>query len=270
MAGSAHGQLAVRVLSDLHLEHAPLRIDWEGEDVLIIAGDVSPHPRHWRELLAHYETGAPDTTIVLLVAGNHDFYGRSVSQGLTEWRALASPRVRPLENDSVVIRGVRFWGATMWTDLDSAAPALLQACMRSLTDFDAISGFGPHEFVARHTESRDQLRHVLGSTPERLDARGVQPARLLQGVGRTCQAMRKRPVRSLAHRDHRLRRGRQPPSVEVFLPLEVFTENKITEQIMATRISDDAQLTPQAASLVSQYVTVQAEQQYCAGLGSET
>ena len=168
MAGSAHSQLAVRVLSDLHLEHAPLRIDWEGEDVLIIAGDVSPHPRHWRELLAHYETGAPDSTIVLLVAGNHDFYGRSVSQGLTEWRALASPRVRPLENDSVVIRGVRFWGATMWTDLDSAAPALLQACMRSLTDFDAINGFGPHEFVARHTESRDQLRHVLGSTPEPL------------------------------------------------------------------------------------------------------
>ena len=79
MAESAHGQLAVRVLSDLHLEHAPLRIDWEGEDVLIIAGDVSPHPRHWRELLAHYETGAPDSTIVLLVAGNHDFYGRSVS-----------------------------------------------------------------------------------------------------------------------------------------------------------------------------------------------
>ena len=149
--------VSLRILSDLHLEHAPFSISWHGEDLLIIAGDISPCIRQCQQLVDAYLASAPETTWVLVVAGNHDYYGGSVSQGIAEWRGISHERLRYLENDSVVISGVRFWGATMWTNLRGMDPVLVRACVRELTDFEAITRFEPAEYVARHRASKQHL-----------------------------------------------------------------------------------------------------------------
>jgi Icc-related predicted phosphoesterase len=105
------------LLSDLHLEyadlHQPLAIP--DADVCVVAGDLCRAPAngvHWlAEKIAH-------AMPCVYVAGNHEFYGGGVHEGLEDGRAAAAQfeNVHFLENDSVVIRGVRFLGATLWTD----------------------------------------------------------------------------------------------------------------------------------------------------------
>lgn len=158
--------MKLRLLSDLHLEHAPMRVDWRGEDVLVIAGDISPGIFRAVALIDAYLESAPNTTRVVVVCGNHDFYGASVSQGLETWRGLARERVHHLEDESVVIDGVRFWGATMWTDLARLDPSTVKACLWGLTDFAAILQFSPAEFCARHRTSKNALERTLDSSPE--------------------------------------------------------------------------------------------------------
>jgi len=105
------------ILSDLHLEvedlSEPLAIP--NADVCICAGDLMRAPAngvHWLgERIARWMP-------VIYVAGNHEFYRGSVKEGLEDGRAAAFefPDVHFLENDFVVIDGVRFVGATLWTD----------------------------------------------------------------------------------------------------------------------------------------------------------
>jgi len=158
--------MRVRLLSDLHVDFAPYTLEWRGEDILVLAGDVCPGIRRAVAMIDAYMLSAPDTVHLVCVCGNHDSYGTSVSASLKEWRALDRPRVHFLENDSVVLGGVRFWGCTMWTDLARLDPSTVQVCRRALSDFSEIVGFTPAEFAARHRESRGELEHVLNTTTE--------------------------------------------------------------------------------------------------------
>lgn len=104
------------IISDLHL-------DFDGDfvppvpdaDVAVVAGDVMQGcGNSIRWLAEHIAPAMP----VVFVAGNHEFYGHSVMEGL-EWarhHATQHRSVHFLENDVAVIGGVRFLGATLWTD----------------------------------------------------------------------------------------------------------------------------------------------------------
>lgn len=105
------------ILSDLHLEFAdlsaPLAIP--DADVCVVAGDLCRAPAngvHW--LARHVAHSMP----CVYVAGNHEFYRGSIKESLEDGRAAAAgfPDVHFLENEAVAIGGVRFVGATLWTD----------------------------------------------------------------------------------------------------------------------------------------------------------
>ncbi|MGJ4913303.1 hypothetical protein ACQR10_06265 [Bradyrhizobium sp. HKCCYLRH2060] len=54
---------------------------------------------------------------IVMVMGNHEYYHRTYPEELTLVRAEAARfGVHLLENDVVVLAGVRFAGATLWTD----------------------------------------------------------------------------------------------------------------------------------------------------------
>lgn len=56
---------------------------------------------------------------VVFVAGNHEFYGNVLEDALEQGRmAAAEAGVHFLNADSVTIDGVRFIGATLWSDFD--------------------------------------------------------------------------------------------------------------------------------------------------------
>ena len=109
--------MKIWLLSDLHLEFADLRqpLAIPDADVCVMAGDLCRAPAngvHW--LAKHIAHAMP----CVYVAGNHEFYKGSIKEGLEDGRRAAAgfPDVHFLENDFVVIDGVRFIGATLWTD----------------------------------------------------------------------------------------------------------------------------------------------------------
>jgi len=109
--------MKIWLLADLHLEFADLRqpLTNPDADVCVVAGDLCRAPAngvHW--LARHIAHAMP----CVYVAGNHEFYKGSISEALEDGRsaAVGFPDVHFLENDIVVIDGVRFIGATLWTD----------------------------------------------------------------------------------------------------------------------------------------------------------
>jgi hypothetical protein len=101
------------VLSDLHLESRPCTIDVPaGADAVVLAGDIAEGTAGIVWALESFP-GLP----VIYVAGNHEFYGGEVEAATEAMRAAAAgTNVVFLEKAGYVVGGIRFLGATLWTD----------------------------------------------------------------------------------------------------------------------------------------------------------
>ncbi|ODU50604.1 MAG: hypothetical protein ABS92_02580 [Thiobacillus sp. SCN 63-374] len=124
----------IHLLSDLHLETGPYVIPPELDyDVLVAAGDIGPVEQavEWLASL-----GKP----VVYVLGNHEYWCREFGEVvLAAQGAAKGTRVHVLEKGSVVIRGVRFLGATLWTDFGSWHPDLVRNASWRMRDYSQIT-----------------------------------------------------------------------------------------------------------------------------------
>lgn len=125
----------IHLLSDLHLETGPYVIPPELDyDILVAAGDVGP-VKQAVEWLA--SLGKP----VVYVLGNHEHWGCEYADVLPAAKAAANgTQVHVLEKGSVVIQGVRFLGATLWTDYGSWHPDLVRKASWRMRDYSQITG----------------------------------------------------------------------------------------------------------------------------------
>ncbi|TGQ83700.1 phosphatase [Mesorhizobium sp. M8A.F.Ca.ET.207.01.1.1] len=160
------------IISDLHLEFEDKHLDIPDADVAVVAGDVTTglaNSIHWLG-----RTIAPSMPVVC-VAGNHEYYGHTVLEG-TEWGRVAAeeyPDVHFLENEAVVIGGVRFIGCTLWTDFLADGPnrdwAMAVAegqindyrgaiAWRRLPEYEK---FTPRDALRLHERSRGYLERSL-------------------------------------------------------------------------------------------------------------
>ena len=104
------------VLSDLHLEFGQFRVPDVDFDVVVLAGDVSV-PATKVSFWACRATNFGESTPIIFVPGNHEFYGGVMSSTLTAMRqASAGTNFHALDCGEVVLGGVRFLGCTLWTD----------------------------------------------------------------------------------------------------------------------------------------------------------
>ena len=129
--------MKLHVLSDLHLSVGALEPPRTDANVVILAGDVA-RPAEAIAWASRF------TQPVLYVIGNHEFYGGSLSGTARELQRLSrGTNVRVLDCDEIVIGGVRFLGATLWTDFmlfgagEERDWAILQACS-FVRDFSRI------------------------------------------------------------------------------------------------------------------------------------
>jgi 3',5'-cyclic AMP phosphodiesterase CpdA len=128
----------LHVLSDLHLERAPFAAPAPGADVVILAGDIARGAGgvEWARQWTH---GRP----VLYVAGNHEFYGHSLP-GLTRdlREAAAGSSVSVLEDEEVILGGVRFLACTLWSDFEfdgvERRADSMALCRRVVNDYRQI------------------------------------------------------------------------------------------------------------------------------------
>lgn len=132
--------MRIHYVSDVHLEFGKWKRNWRmpDVDVHVLAGDIGVGLQGIDWALQAFKKP------VVMVFGNHEYYGqRMMSELWVKARAkVAGTHVHLLENDSVVIDGVRFLGCSLWTDFLLFGPenqqAMMQYAARAMTDFRVI------------------------------------------------------------------------------------------------------------------------------------
>jgi predicted phosphodiesterase len=163
-----------QLFSDLHVDVARHKsiVMAEGIDAVVVPGDVCEGAINAFRVLREI---VPIEIPIALTLGNHEFYGRFHPQELEEARKAAPDfRVSLLENDCVSICGVRFAGATTWTDYrifgDRNAPAAMAVARTGLNDHRRIgwrkkpwARFRPEEALMLHSGTRAFLKDALAT-----------------------------------------------------------------------------------------------------------
>lgn len=150
------------VFSDMHLDHANAYtlVTPPAHDVAINAGDFDgplSNAVEWAVKFPHYLGPEP----VIIVPGNHDFYGVVMQDEIAKAKAIAAgSNVHVLDCDSVIINGIRYVGATLWTNfsLYGNAPRAMAAAQFGMSDFGAgnigyrVPGLRhPQKMLAEHS-----------------------------------------------------------------------------------------------------------------------
>lgn len=136
--------MKIRYASDIHLEfftHNKLKpklfdiiippTEGDDETVLILAGDI-----HTGEKAKGFvEYLSQRFKAIIYVPGNHEYYRQSidlVDSGIASWEI---PNVHFLNPGTVEIGGVKFVGATMWTDFNNHDPIAASQAQMGMNDF---------------------------------------------------------------------------------------------------------------------------------------
>lgn len=168
--------MQIRILSDLHTEFdgihrwMPPKIENQETMTLVLAGDIaSSRMNHltaqWLDnVCAHHKH-------VVYVPGNHEFYHGQIQKVNEHLHEIANEidNLHFLTRETVVLDGVRFIGATLWTDLDND-PINDVLAPQMMNDFQLIryedSLFMPHMWRFEHAEDR---RFIAGEIGKQFD-----------------------------------------------------------------------------------------------------
>lgn len=112
--------LKIQYASDLHLEY-PKNREYLAQnpiqpvgDILILAGDIiTDVARHKIEHL--YAEWQQKFKYIISIPGNHEFYGSNVAESYPTLRQVLAPNHFLLNNETLVLDGVRFIASILWT-----------------------------------------------------------------------------------------------------------------------------------------------------------
>jgi Icc-related predicted phosphoesterase len=163
--------MKIWTFSDLHFAMSDLdyELEFPDADVCVIAGDVASPPL---ESVKWLQENIGHRMPVVVVAGNHEYYGQVYLPALAEVKAKRHlfPDVHFLENEEVVIGGVRFLGATLWTDFNlferqkeamKVAHAYMNDYRHIMYTLDPPERLTPQHTLAFHRESRRFIEKAL-------------------------------------------------------------------------------------------------------------
>jgi Icc-related predicted phosphoesterase len=116
--------MRVQYMSDLHLEFGHLYLPEKAADVLVLAGDIftahgfvntDSKKNRYRKFLDYVSKTYKH---VIYVGGNHELYGwkNTKKSYLAAIRRELPANVHLLDNEAIMLDGVRFVGGTLWTN----------------------------------------------------------------------------------------------------------------------------------------------------------
>ncbi len=165
--------MKIQLASDLHLDLLPKiegaelsLIEHTDANVLVLAGDIHDGHQGIRRF-SNWKSGQE----IIYVAGNHEYYGHVYKAKQVQMQMQAEQLgVHFLERNAVVLHGIRFLGATLWTDYRLFEPQHSQLLAmddahRRLNDHRMIrldkGKFSPVDALGIHTSTRRWLKEEL-------------------------------------------------------------------------------------------------------------
>jgi Icc-related predicted phosphoesterase len=104
--------MKIQIISDLHQEFGYTELSFDNADIVVLAGDINLGTKG----IEWIKTKIPNKPVIY-VLGNHEYYKGSYPKTLNKIKELAqNSNVFLLEDSFVDIDGIRFHGATLWTD----------------------------------------------------------------------------------------------------------------------------------------------------------
>lgn len=184
--------MKVAVASDLHLEFGDLDLtNDENADVLVLAGDIFIAS----ELTSWNDAGSaliPATAMiaargeryynfikrccerfpeVVMVSGNHEHYhGDFYTTHDTINKTFAHiENFNYLDKESLMIKGIVFYGGTLWTDMNNEDPITMSRVRNAMNDYIQIRNsnpkaggkFLPEDTIEEHYDFRRKLDSLL-------------------------------------------------------------------------------------------------------------
>ena len=155
--------MKLHILNDLHIEFEEFAPPATGADVVVLAGDIGVGLEGLRWVEARF-SDIP----VIYVPGNHEFYRHDITL-IDALKAESPDNIHVLNDNQVIIDGVRFLGSTLWTDFALFGEAdkfyaMHEARLR-MTDFSIIQNHGarftPEDAMRLHKASREWLAAML-------------------------------------------------------------------------------------------------------------
>jgi Icc-related predicted phosphoesterase len=156
-----------------------------GGDVMIIAGDLCHASCFEADAADGYNIKQRDRTLrmidaalksfahVLFVAGNHEHYGSEFDQTVPKLRR-ALPGVTVLDNESIEIGSIQFFGTTLWSDYRGVSATGMDALSKRCGEFffvkmrvrdqsgqETLRKFRPEDAAAAFEVALEKLRACL-------------------------------------------------------------------------------------------------------------
>jgi predicted phosphodiesterase len=134
----------IRPVSDIHNEFSLFNLpatEVDDKAVLVLAGDIAVAKRGETTLAPFLDAVAHRYIAVVYIPGNHEYYNDgSLLRTDDKLRAICEryPNVHYMNRKSMLIEGVRFIGATLWTDFHKGDPLVIMTAHESMNDYECI------------------------------------------------------------------------------------------------------------------------------------
>lgn len=136
-AGSFYfSRMKIQIISDLHREFGSTDLCFDHADLVVLAGDINLGTKGIEWIKSEIRNKP-----VVYVLGNHEYYKGSYPKTLHKIKeASEGSDVFVLENEAVDIDGIRFHGATLWTDFSIFGNPLEYGmiCQPKMNDYKKI------------------------------------------------------------------------------------------------------------------------------------
>ncbi len=128
--------MKVQIISDLHQEFGITQLCFDNADLVILAGDINLGTKG----ISWIKQAIPDKPVIYIL-GNHEYYKGTYPKTLDQvMESARDSNIIVLENSSVEFNGIRFHGATLWTDFallgDSRTYRII--CQDQMNDYKRI------------------------------------------------------------------------------------------------------------------------------------
>jgi predicted phosphodiesterase len=166
--------MTFRLISDIHIDcNKPdeVILKEDDSDVIVVPGDIcSIH-----NFAQWVEAQCNKYKAIVIVLGNHDYWKMSVDNAHRKWKEGLSKklpqdlfdRIHILEKEYVDIGDTRYFGTTLWTDMDKMDVSSMQAIKESMVDYKRIRMLNgarrltPQDVIKEHIKAKEWLTKAV-------------------------------------------------------------------------------------------------------------